>query len=97
LPAWPEDARRDAVDEQSFPDTLQVRQRFATQITPATHNKALELHAAEPISHHGLGDTENFPDSGLPSPDPVARMRGRSKAGNQRAVEVEERAYFGTC
>jgi hypothetical protein len=85
------------VDEQPFPDTLQVRQRFATQITPATHNEALELHAAEPISHHGLGDTENFRDSCLPSPDPVARMRGRSKAGNQRAVEVEERAYFWTC
>jgi len=32
---------------------------FAMQIASTSHDESLELHAAEPISHHGFGDTQN--------------------------------------
>ena len=66
------------------------------QIAGTSHDESLELHAAEPISHHGFGDTQNLADSGLPAPYPITRMRGGGEAGNQRAVEIEERTHLGT-
>ena len=90
------DARGDPVAEQPFTDGLEFRERFAAQVARASHDQAPELHAAEPVSHHCLGDTQNLPKSGLSATDPITGMSGGGEPGNQGAVQVEERAHFGS-
>jgi len=90
------DARGDPVDEQPFTDRLQLRKRFAAQVAGASHDQAPELHAAEPVSHHGLGNTQNLPESGLSAANPITGVSGGGEPGDQGAVQIEERAHFGS-
>ena len=64
--------------------------------SPLPGRRPLEQHAAEPIWHHGFRDTEDLADAGLPPTDAVGSVSGGREAGNQCAVEVEERTYIGT-
>ena len=56
------------------------------QIAGTSHDESLELHAAEPVSHHRLGNTQNLPESGLSATDPITGMSGGGKPGDQGAV-----------
>jgi hypothetical protein len=86
------EAGRNAIHKQTLTELVKRCERFTTQIARAANDELLEFHAAEPIPHHGLDDSQDLADPGLPAPNPVTGMSRRGEPGDQRPVQVEERA-----
>jgi hypothetical protein len=85
------DPCRNAFDEQSLADHLELGKGFAAKVTRGPGQKPGKFHPAESVSHRRLDDAEHLTDPCLPAPDAVAGMRRGGEAVHQGPVEVEER------
>jgi hypothetical protein len=84
--------RCDVAREQLLAEFVEVAHQLATQIACCPFKESLELHAPQPVPHRCFEDSEQFADARLATPNPVTGVGRCGEAGDQRAVEVEERA-----
>ena len=90
------DALLHVLDEQSLAELVEVAHRVAVQHPGALADEVLELRAAELVVEPGLHHADELADAHLAAPQPILRHQHAGEAGDQRAVEVEERADLGT-
>ena len=77
--------------EQSLADLLQIAERTAPQRLGCPADQILELHAAELVLETGGDHADQLTDAHVAAAHPLAGEDHRGKAGDQRAVEIEER------
>src|SRR4029079_4116363 len=86
-----EDARGNALDEQSLTEFVKIGEGLAAQIARRPCQHVPESHPAEPVPHRRLDDPQHLADPRLPASDPVVCVCCRGEPGDQRAGEIEER------
>ena len=90
------DATHDLLHEQPLSEFVDVAERAAPQHAGALADEILELRTAELMVETGLHHADELTDAHLPAPQPILRHDHAGEAGDQSAVQVEERADLGT-
>ena len=86
----------DLLHEQSLGELVDVAERVAAQHAGALADEVLELRAAELVVETGLHHADELADAHLAAPQPVLGHHHAGEAGDEGAVEVEERADLGS-
>ena len=75
---------------------VDVAERAAAQHAGALADEVLELRAAQLMVESGLHHADELADAHLAAPQPILGHDDAGEAGDQGAVQVEERADLGT-
>ena len=91
------DAADDLLHEEPLGEFVDVAERAAPQHAGALADEILELRPAQLVVEAGLHHADELADAHLAAPQPIPGHDDAGEAGDQGAVEVEERADLGTC
>ncbi len=90
------DAAHDLLHEEPLGELIDVAERAAAQHAGALADEVLELRPAELMVETGLHHADELTDAHLTAAQPIPRHDHAGEPGDERAVEVEERADLGT-